>query len=204
MEVKTFLSSHSLLSPIHWFTCCPLINPNKMAQLIHYFQMSPFFCNPHLFGAHSYSCLSWMVSYGLSRVFPACTWSPGHSAHIELSSKLVLPSVAYYPHHQCRVAMQQQIPQAQPRNTLPLLLTQVVQGRHKTLSPQWIFSVILAELSKGKWLERQSPAIPVLRGFRSLNWMMLFQLSWSRMPLWVQTVPNPGEFPNQSYLLRGS
>lgn len=32
-QIKAFLSSHTLLSHLSCFTCCPFINPNRMAQL---------------------------------------------------------------------------------------------------------------------------------------------------------------------------
>lgn len=35
-EVKAFLSSHGLLSPIYWFTCCPPINPNGTGIFSHF------------------------------------------------------------------------------------------------------------------------------------------------------------------------
>lgn len=168
--------------------------------------MSLSFCNPHLFRAHSSSYLSWMVSYGLSHVSPTCTWSPGCSAHIELSLKLILPSVAYYPLTNAGWPCSKRFLKPSLEHPAPAADTDTMQGTYDTLSPQWILSVILVELNGVKVSDWKSKVLPFLCSRdldHSAGWCSFSCREAERLFEFKQC-PNPGECPNQRYLLEGS
>lgn len=103
-----------------------------------------------------------MVSYGLPRVSPTCTWSPGHSAHVEFPQSWhcpVLP-ITTSPIQRGHAATDSTSP-AQG-HLAPAAHTDTVQGTHKTLCPQWILSVILVELNWVRASDWECKAPPFL------------------------------------------
>lgn len=180
-QIKAFLSSHTLLFLLSCFNWCPLINPNRMAQLslvvslpLGVFMVSyPVIL---IYSGHIYpvTLVEWLRPPTCIPHLHLKSWS-FCSLWVALEAG-ILPSVASCPHTYPEWGCGNIVHKREYPSLASALRQALCKQDNETLCPQWTFNVTQVELNwvrASDWkIKNQGPTVPGLGRFRALLWVI--------------------------------